>query len=152
MAADKSKTPKLFDPEALIEAQRRNFAAFTNAGNIVADGMRSYAGRQVAMMQESMSHLWNELQTSASKPTAGSPPTEQMERMRDAFEKVLAQVNDLGSTAQGADRGHGGAQRVRHQELRGAGGGGAGAGGPAGEGEGGVRFGQHRRPPRSSAR
>ena len=97
MAADKSKTPKLFDPEALMEAQRRNFAAFTNAGNIVADGMRSYAERQVAMMQESMSHLWSVLQTPPRKPAAGSPPTEQMERMREAFEKVVAQVNDLGS-------------------------------------------------------
>ena len=35
MPANKSKTPNLFDPEALLEAQRRNFTAFTSAGNIV---------------------------------------------------------------------------------------------------------------------
>jgi hypothetical protein len=97
VAAAKSNKPTLFDPEALLEAQRRNFAAFTNAGNIVADGMRSYAERQVAMMQESMSHLWSVVQSSAGKPAANAAPADQLDRMRAAFEKVLAQVNDLGN-------------------------------------------------------
>ncbi|MFZ1430460.1 MAG: phasin family protein, partial [Geminicoccaceae bacterium] len=97
MPANKSKTPNLFDPEALLEAQRRNFTAFTSAGNIVATGMRSYAERQVTMMQESMKQLWSVMQASAAKPTAGAAPTQQMEQMRSAFEKVLAQVNDLGN-------------------------------------------------------
>ena len=97
MAADKQKPSSLFDPEALIEAQRRNFQALANAGNIVADGMRSYAERQVAMMQESMSHLWSVVQSSAAKPSAPVAPAEQMDRMRAAFEKVMAQVNDLGN-------------------------------------------------------
>ncbi len=97
VAADKSNKQSMFDPEALLEAQRRNFAAFTNAGNIVADGMRSYAERQVAMMQESMSQLWSVVQSSAAKPSAPAAPAEQMDRMRAAFEKVMAQVNDLGN-------------------------------------------------------
>jgi hypothetical protein len=95
--ANKSKTPNLFDPEALLEAQRRNFTAFTSAGNIVATGMRSYAERQVTMMQESMKQLWSVMQASAAKATPGAAPTQQMEQMRSAFEKVLAQVNDLGN-------------------------------------------------------
>ena len=37
------KTPGMFDPEALLAAQRRNVEAFTNAGKIVAEGMRTYA-------------------------------------------------------------------------------------------------------------
>ena len=94
MAADKSKKPSLFDPEALLEAQRRNFQALANAGNIVADGMRSYAERQVAMVRESMSHLWSELQSVGKRAPAA--PTDQLERMRDAFEKVVAQVQELG--------------------------------------------------------
>jgi hypothetical protein len=94
VAAGKPKTPSLFDPEALLEAQRRNFQALANAGNIVADGMRSYSERQVAMVRESMGHLWSELQTVGKK--APSPPTDQLERMRSAFEKVVAQVQELG--------------------------------------------------------
>ncbi len=96
MAAAK-KTPGLFDPEALLEAQRRNIAAFTNAGNIVATGMRTYAERQVTLVQESMKQLWSVLQASAAKPTTEGSPTAQLEHLRGAFEKVLAQVNDLGN-------------------------------------------------------
>ena len=93
MAAAKKST-SLFDPEALMEAQKRNFQALAQAGNIVADGMRSYAERQVAMVRESMGHLWSELQSVGTKaPTA---PTDQLDRMRGAFEKVVAQVQELG--------------------------------------------------------
>ena len=95
MVADKSRKSRLFDPEALLDAQRRNFQALANAGNIVADGMRSYAERQVTMVQESMGHLWGELQSMGKRAPAA--PTDQLERMRSAFEKVVAQVQDLGN-------------------------------------------------------
>lgn len=97
MAADRSKKPNPFDPQALLEAQRRNFAAFTNAGQIVADGMRTYAERQIGMVQEAMSNLWSELQSSAQKPQAPAAPVEQLDRMRAAFERVMAQVQELGN-------------------------------------------------------
>ncbi len=77
-----------------MEAQKRNFQALADAGNIVADGMRSYAERQAAMVRESMGHLWSELQTVGKKTPAA--PTDQLERMRSAFEKVVAQVQELG--------------------------------------------------------
>ena len=93
MAAAKKST-SLFDPEAVMEAQKRNFQALAHAGNIVADGMRSYAERQVAMVRESMGHLWSALQSVGTK--APSAPTDQLERMRGAFEKVVAQVQGLG--------------------------------------------------------
>jgi Phasin protein len=97
VAAETPRKVSPFDPQSLLEAQRRNFDAFTNAGQIVADGMRTYAERQVAMMQEAMSDLWSELQASSRKPAAAAAPTEQLDRMRAAFEKVVAQVQELGN-------------------------------------------------------
>ena len=94
MAAGKSKSGSMFDPEALMEAHKRNFQALADAGNIVAEGMRSYAERQVAMARESMSQLWNELQSVGKRAPAA--PTDQLERMRTTFEKVVAQVQELG--------------------------------------------------------
>lgn len=94
MAPTKKTNP--FDPQAMLEAQRRNFDAFRNAGQIVADGMRTYAERQVAMMQEAMSGLWSELHSTAQTPAkAAAAPQEQLERMRGAFEKVVEQVHEL---------------------------------------------------------
>ena len=94
MAAGKSKSGSMFDPEALMEAHKRNFQALADAGNIVAEGMRSYAERQVTMARESMSQLWNELQSVGKRAPAA--PTDQLERMRATFEKVVTQVQELG--------------------------------------------------------
>ena len=94
MAADKSKSTGMFDPEALIEAQKRNFQALADAGNIMAEGMRSYAERQVAMARDSISELWGEMQAAGKrKPSA---PGDQIERMRSTFEKVVGQLQELG--------------------------------------------------------
>jgi len=95
MATEKPKKTTLFDPEALLDAQRRSIAALTDAGNIVADGMRSYAERHMTIVQESMSHLWSELQSVGKRAPAA--PTDQLERMRAAFEAVVAQVQELGN-------------------------------------------------------
>jgi len=98
VAADRSQKTSPFDPQALIDAQKRSFDAFTNAGQIVADGMRTYAERQIAMVQEAMTSLMGEVQANVHKPQpAAAAPTEQLERMRAAFEKVMAQVQELGN-------------------------------------------------------
>jgi Phasin protein len=94
MAESTSKTPSPFDPEALLAAQRRNVEALTSAGKIVADGMRTYAERQVSLMQDGMRNLWGEIQTKGSA-TAPANPADQLARMRAAFDRVLAQVQEL---------------------------------------------------------
>ena len=94
MADNSFKTPTMFDPEKLVAAQRRNFEALTSAGQIVADGMRTCAERQAAMIEEAMRGLWGEMQTSSRSAQPGNP-AEQLERMRGAFERVLSQVQEL---------------------------------------------------------
>ena len=94
MAAGKSKPTGMFDPEALIEAQKRNFQALADAGNIVADGMRSYAERHVAIARDSVAQLWSELQGIGKRQPAA--PTDQLAQMRSTFEKVVVQIQELG--------------------------------------------------------
>ncbi len=95
MAEDSSKTPRTFDPETLLAAQRRNVEAFTNAGKIVADGMRSYAHSQVGMMQGAMRDLWGAIQTGGRASSAATGPSDQLARMRTAFDRVLAQIQEV---------------------------------------------------------
>jgi len=87
------KTPSTFDPEALLAAQRRNVEAFTRAGQIVAEGMRTYTERQVGMMQDAMRSLWGQIQTGSS--ASATDPSAQLARMRAAFDRVLAQIQEL---------------------------------------------------------
>ena len=94
MAEITFKAPSQFDPEALLAAQRRNVEALTSAGKIVAEGMRTYTERQVSLMQDGMRNLWGEIQTRGSA-TAAASPSDQLARMRAAFDRVLAQVQEL---------------------------------------------------------
>jgi hypothetical protein len=86
-----------FDPSAWIEAQRRNLEAFTNAGQIVADGMRAVTERQAAMVQDAMHDLWGEMQKLGRGETRQSQPADQFDRLRQAFDRVLAQVQEISS-------------------------------------------------------
>lgn len=96
MAESRSTTPGALDPEALLAVQRRNIEAFARAGQIVAEGMRGYGERQVGLVQEAMRELWGEIQTRGRTPGAtAADPAEQLARMRAAFERVLAQVQEL---------------------------------------------------------
>lgn len=101
MAAEKPRKSSPFDPQALLEAQRRNLDAFASAGQIVAEGMRTYAERQIAMVQEAMSGLWRELQAAGArgKPAAAAEaePADRLEGTRGAFEKVMVQFQELGN-------------------------------------------------------
>jgi hypothetical protein len=94
VAAGKSKSTGMFDAEALIEAQKRNFQALAEAGNIVAAGMRTYAERQVSIARDSIAELWGELQSDSKRKPAA--PSDQLERMRTTFEKVVGQFHQLG--------------------------------------------------------
>lgn len=93
MAADPAKNP--FDPNAWVEAQRRNFEAFTSAGQIVAESMRSVAERQAAMMQQAMHDLWGEMQAVGTGGASAARPGDQLGRMRTAFERVVGQVQEI---------------------------------------------------------
>ena len=94
MAESTSKTPGMFDPEALLAVQRRNFEAFSSAGQIVAEGMRTCAEGQLGIMQETMRDLWGELQAAGRAPAAARP-SDQPARLRARFDKALAQVQEL---------------------------------------------------------
>jgi hypothetical protein len=92
MAAGTQDKGTPWSPDALLEIQRRNIDAITNAGQIVADGMRLAAERQASMMQEAMNEFWGEAGQAAA---AGRPPTAQLEHVRGAFEKSMARMQEL---------------------------------------------------------
>jgi chromosome segregation ATPase len=95
MATTGPKPPAALDPSIWVEAQRRNFEAFTSAGQIVADSMRVVAERQAAMMQDAMRGLWGEMQQLGSQGPKAAEPTDQLDRLRAAYERVTSQVQEI---------------------------------------------------------
>ena len=90
MADDKAKRPGLFDPHALLEAQGRSIEAFTSAGRIVAEGMRTSADKQMALMQG----LWKEAQGRGGKGAA-TDLDQQLAQSRALVETVVAETQAL---------------------------------------------------------
>ena len=119
MAESTAKTPGPFDPEALLTAQRRNVEAFTSAGKIVADGMRTYAESQVSTMQEAMRSLWGAIQTGASAPVS-TPVGSARADARGLRPGPGAASGADPTPSQGAGRRPGGAERCRRCQRAGA--------------------------------
>ena len=120
MAESTSKTPGPFDPEALLAAQRRNVEAFTSAGKIVADGMRTYAESQVGMMQEAMRNLWGAIQTGGGAPASHGPVGSARAHARGLRPGPGAGPRADPAPPQGAERHPGGAERCRRRQRAGA--------------------------------
>lgn len=80
------------DAEAVMAAQRRNVEAMTNAGQILADGARSFAQRQSEIVQARMSDF-NAKAESYMKPQQGGAD-EVRGRVDDAKSIYEQAVND----------------------------------------------------------
>ena len=57
--------------------------------------MRTYAQSQVGMMQGAMRDLWGAVQAGSRAPATAVDPSAQLARMRAAFDRVLAQVQEV---------------------------------------------------------
>ncbi len=80
------------DAEAMMAAQRRNVEAMTNAGQILADGARSFAQRQSEIVQARMSEF-NAKAERFMKPQQGGAD-EMRGRLDDAKSIYEQAVND----------------------------------------------------------
>jgi phasin family protein len=88
------------DAEAIVEAQRKNFAAITQANRLAVEGVQAVAQRQTEMVQQAIgdaSVLFRDW-------TASDSPEDRLaksaEAAKQAFEKGIAgarELNELGS-------------------------------------------------------
>ncbi|GAB6052755.1 phasin family protein [Magnetospira thiophila] len=88
------KIPGL-DPQAMMEAQRKNIEALTNANKVALEGMQAIVRRQAEILQQTM----EEVSATISQMAAGGTPQEaaakQIEQVKAAFEKALGNAREL---------------------------------------------------------
>ncbi len=97
MAKDQPKGSQMIDMKAWTDMQRRNLEAFTNASKIVADGVRTVSERQAELVQQAMGNLWGEMQSVGRGGQASMQADNQVERLRTAFERMVEEVQEMGS-------------------------------------------------------
>jgi phasin family protein len=103
-----------FDVQAIVEAQRKNFEALTQANQLAAEGLQAVAQRQVDIVQHAVKDA-SELIRDWAQP--GAPEeviAKNAEIAKQAFEKGVANARELNElvTKAGTDAFSGGSVRA----------------------------------------
>ena len=83
------------DMEALMETQRKNIEAVTQANKVAVEGMQAVAKRQAEMLSESMAAVSEAAKEIASAENPQEFTSKEAELAREAFEKALANMREL---------------------------------------------------------
>lgn len=84
-----------FDPEEVLESQRKNLEALSRASQITAEGMGSVARRQAEFLAESMNELAAATEKLSASTDAQELLSQQGELMNKAFERALGNMREL---------------------------------------------------------
>jgi phasin family protein len=91
-----------FDLEAIVEAQRKNVEALTEANQLAVEGVRALAQRQSEIMQQAIEEASGLLRGWTQQGAPSDRLAKNAEAAKQAFEKGLAnarELNELGTKA-----------------------------------------------------
>ncbi len=84
-----------FDPDAILESQRKNLEALSRASQITAEGMSNVARRHMEYLNESMDELSAATEKLADARDTQDMLTQQGELINNAYERALANMREL---------------------------------------------------------
>lgn len=88
------KVPGL-DPQALLEAQRKNIEAITAANRVAFEGVQAISRRQAEILRQSMEEMSRVMQEMAATGAPEQKMAKQAELAKQAFEKAIANMREL---------------------------------------------------------
>ena len=94
------KLPALPDTEALLNAHRRNFEAFSAANRIALEGAQAVAKRYMEIMQQTMAELTETMRSLATAEAPQAKAARQAEMLKAAYERAVANTRELGDLIQ----------------------------------------------------
>ena len=94
------KLPALPDTEALLNAHRRNFEAFSAANRIALEGAQAVAKRHMEIMQQTMAELTETMRSLATAEAPQAKAARQAEMLKAAYERAVANTRELGDLIQ----------------------------------------------------
>lgn len=83
------------DVEALVQAQRRNIEAVTQANQLAVEGMQAVLRRQTEILQQTFEEAQTALKDSMSQGAPEAKLAQQADLAKVAFEKALANMREL---------------------------------------------------------
>jgi phasin family protein len=83
------------DADKVLAAQQRNIDAIANASQIVVDGAKALAQRQSEMVQSSVDQWMAAGQGAMTLKPGEFVPTEQMTKVKSAYESAVANAKEM---------------------------------------------------------
>ena len=98
------KLPALPDIEAFVSANRKNMETFTAANRIALEGAQTVARRHMEIMQQSMSEMSEAMKAMVSSESPQAKAAKQAELLKQAYERAVANIKELGDLIQHANK------------------------------------------------
>lgn len=83
------------DVETIMNTQRKNIEALTNANKLAVEGMQAVAKRQAEMLNESMAAVSAAAQEISSARSPQEFTSKEVELAKEALEKALSNMREL---------------------------------------------------------
>lgn len=97
------KLPSLADVEPLMRAYQRNMEALSAANRVALEGAQAYAKRHMEIVQQSLAELTQTMQALAAPGSPQAKTATQVERMKQAYERAISNMRELGELVQRAN-------------------------------------------------
>jgi phasin family protein len=94
------KVPSLGDVEPLLRAHQRNMEALSGANRVALEGAQAYAKRHMEIIQQGLAELTQSLQALAEPGSPQAKAARQVELIKQAYERTVANMKELGDLIQ----------------------------------------------------
>ena len=94
------KLPAMPDMDAFVAASRRNMETLTAANRVALEGAQAVARRHMEIVQQSMAELSEAVRAMSSLETPQVKAAKQAELLKQAYERAVANMKELGDLIQ----------------------------------------------------
>jgi phasin family protein len=94
------RMPGLPDMEALAAAQRRNMEALAEANRLALEGAQAVAKRHMEMVQQTIGDMTEAMRAMGTADAPQAQATKQTDMMRTAYERAVANMQELSELIQ----------------------------------------------------
>jgi phasin family protein len=97
------KMPTMPDMDAFIAANKRNMETLSAANRVALEGAQAVARRHMEIMQASMSDMTEAMRSLSSPEAPQAKAARQAELLKQAYERSVANIKELGDLIQRAN-------------------------------------------------
>ncbi len=97
------KMPSMIDIEPLLAAQRKNIEVLTAANKVAMEGAQAVARRHMEIVQHAVAEMTETMRAMSTTTDPAARATKQAELLKSAYEKAVANLQEISDMIQKAN-------------------------------------------------